>query len=637
MPLIKLQFKPGIDKDQTDYSNEGGWRACNLIRFRSGYPEKVGGWVKYVPEAFLGTCRQMWNWVTSYGDNFLAFGTNTKVYIEQGGNFYGITPLQASFTTTDTDNCISTTNSSTTVTVELGTAHTASDGDYVEIDGVTGSGDAIGGIPVSEINDNHAITVVNSTAFTITVDTTATSTNTSAGGTAITVGVELSPGNAIPTLGYGWGTGTWSRGAWGLGSTSPIDLPQRDWWFDNFDNDLFMNIRNGAGYVWERGTTSDLSTALATHAIPLTTYASNEGYTSADVPVKIMQLMVSQQDKHLLAFGAVPYGSSDAADFDPLLIRWTDQDNPGQWAPTAFNSAGFLRVSRGSAILRALPTRQEVLVWTDTSLNSLQFLGTTDVFGLQEYSNTISLMSSRAVAYAGNVAYWMGKDKFYAYTGRVETLPCTLRNHVFNNINLNQYQQVVCGTNEQWNEIWWFYPSASSTYNDSYVKYNHLERVWDYGSLERTAWLDIATREFPQAANTSQDATSGYLYDHENGLDDDGSAMNSYIESSDFDLDDGDKFMLVRRIIPDLSFSTSTAASPQATVLLRHRNFPGNDLSSDSEDMDDVILTDVDEYTTQLFLRARARQMAIKVYSDTTGVQWQLGTPRLDVRPDGRR
>jgi hypothetical protein len=460
---------------------------------------------------------------------------------------------------------------------------------------------------------------------------------TGSGGTAIELAFELSPGFAISVLGYGWGTATWGRGTWGTGSAYPIALQQRDWWFDNFDNDLVMNYRNGEGYWWARGTLDDPTTALATRAVSLSDYAAAEGYTAASVPVKIMQLLVSQQDRHLIAFGAVPFGSVDPDDFDPMLIRWADQDTPGDWTPTLTNTAGDLRVSRGSRIIRALPTRQEILIWTDSHLYTLQFLGTTDVFGLQEYADNISIMSPRAMATASNTTYWMGQDKFYAYTGRVETLPCTLRNHVFNDFNLQQAEQVVCGTNEQWNEVWWFYPTADSDYNNAYVVYNHLERIWYYGYVPRTAWLDTAIRYYPQAANTPSGTESGYLYSHELGVNDDDLPMDSYIQSSDFDLDDGDQFMLTRRIIPDISFDGSTAVSPEVTLTVRPRNFPGSAFRVDPADSQRVIETSVGAYTDQVFVRARARQMALKVASDELGVQWQLGAPRLDARPDGRR
>jgi hypothetical protein len=646
MPFIKLQFKPGVNRDQTDYSNEGGWYECDKIRFRSGYPEKLGGWVKATPTTFDGVCRQMWNWVTTFSDNFLAMGTNEKVYIEAGGYYNDITPLRTvnpTLATPITDNSVYTsTTTPTKVTITLSSVHNAQTGNYVTISGVTGT---IGGIPASQINGNHQITVTNTFSFTIPVTGPVTSNVSGSGGTAISIKFEIDTGNPIAVGGYGWGTGVWGREAWGLGSTSPIIQPQRDWWFDNFDNDLVINIRNGAPYWWVRGSTTDPSVSLATPAITLQAYATGEGYTASSVPVQVMQLLVSQQDKHLIAFGAVPFGSTSAADFDPLLIRWADQDTPGDWTPTQTNTAGDLRVSRGSRIVRALPTRQEILVWTNTHLFTLQFLGTTDVFGLQEYADNISIASPRAVSSAANITYWMGQDKFYAYTGRVETLPCTLRNHVFNNLNYGQADQIISGTNEQWNEIWWFYPTADSDYNNAYVVYNHLERIWYYGTIDRTAWLDTPLRQNPQAANTpvvvdnlgNVTIGSGLLYNHENGINDDDIAMVSYIQSSDFDLEDGDQFMLTRRILPDVEFNGSTANAPEVTLSIRPRNFPGAPASINPADTQRVIETSVDQYTDQVFVRARARQMALKVQSDTLGVQWQLGAPRLDARPDGRR
>lgn len=632
MPFIKLQFRPGINRDQTNYSGEGGWYDCDKIRFRSGYPEKLGGWVKATPNAFIGACRQMWNWITSFSDNFLALGTNKKTYIEAGGYFYDITPLQD--TTTAGDVTFTASSGSSTLTV-LDVAAPAVAGNYVSFSGATSLG---GNVTATVLNSNHEIaSVINANAYTITLSVPANASDTGNGGASVIGYYEIDTGNASATEGYGWGTSTWSRLEWGLGSTQPVLLPQQDWWFDNFDNDLVMNIRNGAGYWWERGSSSDPATALATRAITLGDYATNEGYDANDVPVKIMQLLVSQNDKHLLAFGAVPFGSTNAADFDPLLIRWADQDNPGQWEPLVTNSAGFIRVSRGSRIIRALPTRQEILTWTDTHLYSLQFLGTTDVFGLQELADNVSIISPRACATASSVTYWMGQDKFYAYSGRVETLPCSLRNYIFEDLNFNQAEQIICGTNEEWNEVWWFYPSASSNWNDRYVIYNHLEKLWYFGTIERTAWLDTPLRQYPQAAATSQNSTTGYLYNHEDGVEDDTSPMTSFIQSNDFDLQDGDRFLLTRRIIPDVNFNGSTSNTPEVDFIVRPRNFPGSSYQADTADTQRVVSASVNTFTDQVFIRARARQMALKVMSDTAGVQWQLGSPRLDARPDGTR
>jgi hypothetical protein len=638
MSFIKLQFKPGVNRDQTDYSNEGGWYECDKIRFRSGYPQKIGGWTKAAPAAFVGVCRQMWNWITTYSDNFLALGTNERVYIENGGTYYDITPFDTALIGSNTF-AVSNTISLVTVTTTTTLPAWLDTGELVLIAGMS----ALGGIPAIEINGIRTITKTGANTFTFPTTTAATS-NASVSGAGFTVQTEIEPGNAITVQGLGWGAGAWGYDAWGLGSSSgSINLPQRDWWFDNFDNDLVMNIRNGAGYWWERGAVADPTTSLATHAITLQDYATATGGDPNAVPVKIMQLLVSQQDRHLIAFGAVPFGFTTTADFDPMLIRWAAQDSPGDWTPSEFTSAGDIRVSRGSRIIRGLPTRQEILVWTDSHLYTLQYLGTADVFGLQEYADNISIASSRSMISIANIVYWMGKENFYAYTGRVETLPCTLRNHVFTNINLNQTDQIICGTNGQWNEVWWFYPTADSDYNNAYVIYNYVEQIWYYGTIDRTAWLDTPLRDFPLGANTpvlNEGATvgDGYLYSHENGTDDDTLPIDSYIQSSPFDIGDGDNFMLIRRIIPDVNFDGSADdIEPEATLTVIPRNFPGGSAQSDAADTQRVIQTTANQYTDQVFMRARARQMAFKIRSEDLGVQWQLGAPRLDARQDGSR
>ncbi len=645
MPFLKLNFKPGINRDTTNYSGEGGWWDCDKIRFFSGFPQKLGGWQKATSETFIGVCRQVWNWITSYSDNFLAVGTDIKLYIEVGGYFYDITPLRTTLSSTDTDNCVDTTNGSTTVNINV-IDHGCLSGDYVTISGVTGD---VGGVPDAEINAEHVVTRVDADNFTITVTTAATSTVSNGGGTSIDIECQIHPGYPSTTLGYGWGIGNWGGNfGWGLSGDTPIDLQQRDWFLDNFDNDLVANIRLGAIYYWERGSLTIPSTALGTRAVLLSSLSGNDS-----VPNAAMQVLVSQNDKHLLAFGTQPYGGA-STDYDPLLIRWASQDEPQYWNPTgttpggSASSAGFLRVSRGSAIVQAQATRQEILVWTDTTLYSLQFLGTTDVFGLQQLADNISIISPRAAATANNITFWFGTDKFYVYTGQVQTLPCTIREYIFKDLNYDQTAQIVSGTNEGFNEIWWFYPSASSNWNNRYVVYNHLQQIWFFGTLGRTAWLDTPLRDYPTALYTSEytydDTTAGTpnngnLYQHEVGIDADGEPMDSYIQSNDFDIGDGDDFMLTRRIIPDVSFNKSTANSPEVTFQIRPRNFPGSAYSSNPTDTQSVFTTstNVNLYTNQVFMRARARQMALKIASNTLGVQWQLGSPRLDIRKDGRR
>ena len=682
MPLQKLQFKPGLNRDQTNYTNEGGWYECDKIRFRSGYPQKMGGWLRYGLFTVAGICRQVFNWITTASDNFLALGTSKKLYIESGQILYDITPIRQTFVSPATDNCFTTVNGSKTVTVTIST-HGAVEGDYVTFSGVVGP---IGGIPAAEFNAEFIVDFITANTFTITTTTAATS-STSGGGTGITAAFQINIGNDNASIGNGWGAGVWSRGAWGSGAGVPVVNPQRDWFLQNFDNDLVANIRGGAIYYWKYSSGTGVRATL----LSATTI---DGVAPSDVPAEAMQILVSQNDKHLLCFGATPFGGGT---FDPLLIRWASQDQPNNWTPQVTNSAGFLRVSRGSAIVCAIATRQEILVFTEGTLSSLQFLGTTDVFGIQELADNISILSPRSVAVVNNTAYWFGHDKFYAYGGRVETLPCTIRNHIFQNLNYEQADQIICGTNEGWNEIWWFYPTADSQVNNAYAIYNHLEKIWYYGTIDRTAWSDSSLREYPQAltatyftgsisgatltvtgvpvghlqvgsvisgtgvatgttitalgtglggtgtytVNISQLVTQTFMtgdsviYNHEQGVNDNILPMSSYIASSDFDLVDGDQFILTKRIIPDLNFAGSTADDPEVTMFIKPRNFPGNAYSNTETGA--VIETSVDIYTDQIFMRARARQMAIEIESTNLGVQWQLGSPRLDGRPDGKR
>ena len=616
MPLSRIQFKPGLNRDQTNYAGEGGFYECDKIRFRSGFPQKIGGWLRYGTFTLIGICRQMYNYITSFSDNILALGTSAKLNLDIATNLINITPLRPvdpTYTTSATDNCVSTTNGQTGVTITI-SGCTALVGNYVQISGST----AVNGIPASQINGNHEIlTAPNVNSFTIATTTAATSTG-SGGGTGITVSFEITVGEDTTIYGYGWGTGGWGAEGWGTSGLTPVTTFQRDWFMDNFDNDLVANIRNDAIYYWEYDGTFN------SRAVLLSSLAG-----ASDVPDEAMQILVSQNDKHLLCFGATPLGGGS---FDPLLIRWANQDEPTNWTPSPTNSAGFIRISRGSRIVRALPTRQEILVWTDSHLYTLQFTGTTDVFSLQEYADNISIISPRACISANNVTYWMGLDKFYIYAGRVETLQCTLRNYIFQDINLNQVDQIICGTNEGWNEIWWFYPSANSNINDRYVIYNYLEKIWYYGNIQRTAWLDSPLREYPQAVG-------GYLlYNHEQGTNDDTSPMTAFIQTNDADIQDGDQLMLIKRIIPDVDFNGSTAATPRVMMTMRPRNFPGsNYITTNEPDVDRSTTVPVEQYTEQVFIRARARQMAFKIESDELNVQWQLGAPRLDARPDGRR
>jgi hypothetical protein len=627
MALQKLQFKPGVNRNITNYSNEGGWFECDKVRFLNGYPEKINGWEKYTSVELDGICRALFNWVTSFSDNFLAIGTNSKAYIEAGTNLNDITPLRDTPSATMTINAFSATTGSTIIAVAA-TAHGTNTGDFVTFSDATSLG---GNISAAVLNQNYEITEIDADNYSISATATANSSDTGNGGSSTVGAYEIAAGKGVTSYGYGWGTDTWGRLSWGSGSLQPILQPLTVWFFDNFDNDLIMNVNTdgkGAPFYWERGASTDPTTVLGTRAVKLSTLSG-----AANVPAEVGQVMVSQTDRHLLTFGASPFSgltqAEDTGTFDPLLIRFANQDEPQNFKPTSTNSAGFIKVSNGSRIVGVFETRQEILVFTDATLNSLQFLGTTDVFGLSELDTNISIASPRSIAGASNIVYWMGTDKFYVYTGKVSTLPCSLRDHVFNNINYNALAYVYAGTIESQNEIWWFYPSAQSVINDSYVTYNYKENVWFYGSLNRSAWIDANLRQFPQAVGEQ------FVFNHETGVDADGSAMTAFITSSDFDIGDGEKYTLIKRIIPDLDFTGSNATEPTVQMTVTPRNFPGNTATTEPDK--NVIETSVNVYTEQVYLRARARQMGFKITSNTLGTTWKLGSPRLDGRPDGRR
>jgi len=505
----------------------------------------------------------------------------------------------------------------------------ALDGDYVLFSDINTT---VGGIPLSELNTNHLISNALVNSFTISVETAATSTASYDG--PITATFDIHSGNEIGSFGYGWGAGPWSRGAWGSGWSIPIYQPPRLYTQDRFNDDLIFCIRNADIYYWAYDNT------FSTRAVLMSSLSG-----AADVPQLVGSILMSQQDRHLMAFGCTAYGSSV---YDPLLIRWASQDAPEFWTPGTvtvpstgqLSSAGFFRLTNGSEIIATERTRQEILVFTDSSLYSIQYAGTDAVFTPpQQMSDNTSIISPGASTTVNNVTYWMGIDKFYAYNGRVETLPCTLRQYIFQDINRAASDQIVCGTNEQFNEVIWFYASEDSNEVNRYVIYNYLEQLWYYGSLVRTAWLDSPLREYPQAASTN-----GLLYDHEKGTNDDLLPMTSYISSGDIDIQDGDQFMLIRRIIPDVNFTGTNSNTATVKMTISPRNFPGAAYQTNNaentgltKDVDLSTTVPIDQYTNQVFIRARGRQIRYKIASDELDVQWQLGIPRVDARPDGRR
>jgi hypothetical protein len=656
MALSKLVFKPGVNRDQTNYASEGGWYETQLVRFRSGFPEKFGGWTVTNLNAYTDVARSIFSWSVTDGSSLLGIGTNSRVYVGSGTSLYDITPIYATYTTStipDTDNCIGTTNGSKTVTVTLA-GNGATTGTYVTLSGIVGP--TIGGIPVSEMNTTVQVTALDANTFTFEATTTATSTTTGQGGTGITVVVYMPGGFPITTAGYGWGTSTWGRGVWGSGSTLPVSQPARLIFMDKFNNDLLFNVQydsiSGAGgdiYFWA------YTSAFNTRAVLLNSVAG-----AIAVPQKVGKILFTPQG-FLLALGCTTYDPLAAppdylGTYDPLLIRWSNVDpdigpEPEKWQPLTTNTAGFLRLQSGSKIITAINTRQETLIFTNLSLSSLQFLGTQEVFGLQELSHNISIIGPNALVGSNNITYWMGRDRFYTYSGRVDTLPCTIRQYIFTDLNYEQSALIFAGVNNKFTEIIWFYPSANSSEIDRYVVFNYLENIWYYGQLERTAWIDSGVFNNPVALY------NGWVYQHENGTNDgqplgaNPLPMISYIQSADVDIDDGDKFMLIRRILPDVNFRgsetvnpvTGAAIIPEADITVGVRNFPGaasSTINAEGQVTEDPIITataTVDQYTNQVFIRARGRQMNFRIGSDTLGTQWQLGMPRVDARPDGTR
>ena len=626
MPLTKLQFRPGLVQDLTSYSNEGGWRDGDKVRFRLGYPEKLGGWAKYTASTFLGSCRALHNWIGLDGSDFLGLGTHLKYYVEEGGTFNDITPIRE--TTAAGDVTFAATNGSAIITVS-DTNHGAVLGDFVTFSGAVSLG---GNVTAAILNAEHEVTsVTNNNVYEVTLSVTANASDTGNGGASVVGAYQINTGLNSQIGGTGWGAGTWSRGAWGsaapggLTTTTQIRL----WSHDNFGEDLLINPRDAGVYYWDK------SSGTNARAVELSTTGSSQ----TSVPTICKQIMVSDRDRHVLAFGCDAIGANSGATQgngvqDPLLIRFSSQENPVDWWPTATNTAGDLRLGSGSAFVKALETKREILIWTDTSITSMRYIGPPFTFGLQQLASNITIAGPNAAVSTEDFVFWMGIDNFYVYAGQTAQLPCTVKEKIFNDINLDQSDKIFSGVNAEFSEVFWFYPSAGSQQNDRYAVYNYLEKVWYYGTMERTAWLDRGTRTYPIATDNS-----GYVYNHEFGYDADGVAMDSYIESSVMDVGDGDHFAYIRRVIPDMSFSGSTAIStPQATFTIKARDFPGEDFGNTAAGTATrTQVSPVEEYTKQLYVRARGRSFAMRVESNSLGSKWRLGSPRVDLRQDGRR
>ena len=703
MPLQQLQFRPGVNREGTTLANEGGWFDGDKIRFRSGYPEKIGGWELLSSATYLGTCRSLWNWVSLNSFNLMGVGTELKFYIEYGGTYYDVTPIRRTVTL---NNPFATVYNSPTVTV-TDAAHGAITGDFVTFSGAT----TVGGL---NLNNEYQITYVDTNTYTITASSNASATVAAGGGASVSAAYQINNGTNVGSYQVGWGAGLWggvitgaaltqlngainnsvttvvvdsttgfpaagviaidaeliaytsktgtqfngcTRGysgttaashldntltynatnyyGWGQSASQTSNTQLRLWSQSNFGEKLLFSPRQGALYLWEPGTGS--SPNVTTRATLV---------SGTDVPSSINDIMVSDSSRITIAFGCNDYGAYGTTPQDPLLIRWTAQESYTDWTPSATNQAGSYRLSHGSRIIGSLQTRQEIIVWTDAAIYSMQYLGPPYVYGFTLLADNISIASPNVMATASGVVYWMGVDKFYVYSGRVETLPCSVRTYIYDDINREQFSQFFSGTNEGFSEVWWFYCSANSNVIDRYVIFNYLDRVWYYGTMGRSAWIDSPLRDYPMAATLGNQ-----LVFHEAAVDDGTTnpptAISSYVQSSDFDIGDGHNYGFVWRMIPDITFDGSTTPSPltpSVTMTMRPRQNPGapygtapSPTVASTQNYGAQSVYNVQEFTEIIYTRVRGRQMAFKVASDTLGTSWQLGVPRLDVRPDGRR
>ena len=703
MPLTKLSFKPGIVSDITSYSNEGGYVDGDKIRFRLGFPEKIGGWVKATGNTYQGTARSIHNWSALDGSNYLGLGTTFKYYIEEGGVFNDITPDRA---TTTNGITFAATNGSATITV-TDSAHSGVEGDFVVIAGAVSLG---GTITAEVLNQEHQlVTVPNANTYTIIVSVAANGSDTGNGGSGVDGVYQINTGLDTTVGGTGWGAGLFSgmtttalqtqlnealdnsetaidvddetgmntaadvilvdeelmlisatadddtmtvtRGhsgttavahddntlvrlvkgntlaaddftGWGIASAGGVTTTSelRIWTQDNFGEDLLINPRDGAIYYWDK------SSNLSSRAVEISTIGG-----ASNTPTIAKQILVSDQDRHVIAFGTNPLGDTVQ---DPLLVRFSSQESLVDWTPTATNTSGDLRLGGGSEFIQAVETKQAVLIFTDKTLHAMKFIGPPFTFGLQELSKNITIISPKAAVPVDDVVYWMGQDTFYVYGGgQTQQLPCTVKDKVFLDINDEQSEKVYAGVNSEFGEITWFYPSSGSSSNDRYVIFNYNDKTWYFGTMPRDVWLDRGLRKNPVAAS------GGYLYNQETGFDADGSAMSSFVESAPIDMGDGEKFSFIKRIIPDITFSGSTAlSSPNATFTIKARNFPGADFNdSNTGTTTRTSTSPIEAFTEKLDVRVRGRSFALRVASDALGSKWKLGSPRIDIREDGRR
>lgn len=622
MPLQKLQFRPGIIRDVPAYTNSGGWYDCNLVRFKNGFPQQIGGWQKYANAQFNGTCRDLINWVALNGASYIGVGTTTKYYAEKGGVYNDITPLRDIATLTSP---FTATNGSNLLSV-ADTSHGCTVGDFVTFSGATGLG---GNVTAAVLNQEYQVSVVtNANAYKVVLPVTANASDTGNGGT-VTAAYQIQIGLDTQVGGVGWGAGTWGTGTWGTARTVSVGSSLRLWSSDNFGQDLIFNVRNGGIYYWSP------SYGGGSRAVDLSSLS-----TDPACPTIASVVRTSDNDRHVIVFGGNNYYNSDGSinnQQDPLLIKWSDQEDYTVWSPSATNSAGDLRLGAGTKIVHAVETKREILVWTDVATYSMQYLGPPYTYGITQLAANTTVMGYNTFANVDDIVYWMGNGKFYVYDGRTGELPCPILKYIFNNFNYSQSDKVCAAVNSKFNEVTWFYPSANSQENNVYVTYNYAEKAWTYGTMARTAWVDSGSDQYPIGASPDH-----YLYNHEIAIDDGStnppSPILSFIQSAPTEIGNGDQFAFIRRIIPDVGFYDSTASNPSVTMTLKMQNFPGSNYGDTTNSgVTQTATVPVAQFTDQMFVRLRGRQVSFRVSNETPGTFWALGTPRIEIQPDGKR
>lgn len=629
MPLSKIDFKPGINKEETDYANEGGWVDADKIRFRKGRVEKIGGWEKFSTNTIVGSARALHSWISLSGSKYLGIGTTNKYYIEEGGTYNDVTPIRKNTTNAAT---FAATDGSSTITV-TDAGHGAVNGDFVTFSSAVSLG---GNITAVVLNQEYQINLVTGTnTYEITAkDTsgstvTANSSDTGNGGSATDAAYQINSGLENYVQSTGWGVGTWGAGGWGSSTAISAANQLRLWTHDNYGEDLIINPRGGGIYRWVEND------GLLTRAVELaTTSGANL------VPTQALQVITSETDRHLVVLGADPIsGSSRTGTLDPMLVAFSDQENPLEFEPLATNTAGSLRLSSGSSIVGGIKARQEILIWTDTSLYSMNFIGPPLTFAVNLINEGAGLIGPKAVCNSPKGVYYMSKKGFYYYNGSVQQIPCSVQDYVFSDLDEGQAFKCFAGLNEEFSEVWFFYPSLTddTTEISRYVIYNYEEGTWSIGSLERYSWLAAGVLDKPLAGGENG---SKYIYEHEKGFNNDQSAMDGvFIESADIDIGDGDRFVFLKRILPDILFfnDTGTSQNPAINVVVKRRDFSNQTLSTDSTSQ----ITTSSTFTS---LRSRARQFVLRFESDDDNTEadqknykWRLGSTRVEIQPSGRR